>query len=518
MRFLLTDEGQPGAVGASAPEGYSLVRNTFAQSGPLMLGYFYSFAAAPIIVAGLGLRQFGIWALTGALAQYGSLLDLGVGRSLSRYIAAYSTNRLRCGEYMTVGFLSVAIVGAPLGVAAVFGAAPLSALLGGISPHDMRIVLVSSVVLLLCSMLASVISAYPIGLRRMVAPNVGLAVGATINFAASVGAIWLGASLPGYALANAGAGVLTVIVVAAIVLSTEGWLPLAAPNGGRTRQFIVFAFRNQVVRAMELVNYQSDKIVVALAVSPTAAGAYELANRVALAARQIGVYPTTALVPVLSAEHARFGLREVRARYGRLAEVTVAIAFPSLWLTAAIGPLLLGAWLAQVPPDSEAILLVLSLAYLANVSSGVAYAMTAALGNPTIAASTSVATALLNIVLTAGLAPFYGLWGVLAGTAFALTAGAVAQVVMIHRAFHLQARAYWAAVISTTRVCLLLALPVFAVAYGNVITGRLSQALAVVILSLAYVTLYSIWAIRQRRFPRSLIARVPRFRWAQAPG
>ena len=35
----------------------------------------------------------------------------------------------------------------------------------------------------------SVIAAYPIGHRRMVAPNVGIALGAAINFVASVGAI-----------------------------------------------------------------------------------------------------------------------------------------------------------------------------------------------------------------------------------------------------------------------------------------------------------------------------------------
>jgi hypothetical protein len=38
---------------------------------------------------GSGLRQFGIWALTGALAQYVALLDLGAGASLSRFIAKH---------------------------------------------------------------------------------------------------------------------------------------------------------------------------------------------------------------------------------------------------------------------------------------------------------------------------------------------------------------------------------------------------------------------------------------------
>ena len=69
--------------------GPSLLRNTVAQSAPLMVGYIFSFVSAPVVIAGLGLRQFGIWALTGALAQYVALLDLGAGASLSRFIAKH---------------------------------------------------------------------------------------------------------------------------------------------------------------------------------------------------------------------------------------------------------------------------------------------------------------------------------------------------------------------------------------------------------------------------------------------
>ena len=43
----------------------SLVRNTVAQSAPLMLGYLFNLLSAPVILSGLGIRQFGIWALTG---------------------------------------------------------------------------------------------------------------------------------------------------------------------------------------------------------------------------------------------------------------------------------------------------------------------------------------------------------------------------------------------------------------------------------------------------------------------
>ncbi len=85
----------------------SLVRNTIALSAGSFSGYLFSFLSAPIVLAGLGLRNFGIWALTGALAQYGALLDLGVGVSLTRYIAVHEDDRRVCGQYMAIGWLSV---------------------------------------------------------------------------------------------------------------------------------------------------------------------------------------------------------------------------------------------------------------------------------------------------------------------------------------------------------------------------------------------------------------------------
>src|SRR5450755_141123 len=106
----------PGSEHASEKPGgsglpTSLIRNTLAQLSPVLVGYCFSFVAAPIVVAGLGIRAFGIWALTGALAQYGGLLDLGVGRSLARYDAAHQHDRRACGEYLAIGFVAVLVVG-----------------------------------------------------------------------------------------------------------------------------------------------------------------------------------------------------------------------------------------------------------------------------------------------------------------------------------------------------------------------------------------------------------------------
>jgi O-antigen/teichoic acid export membrane protein len=497
--------------------GHSLVRNTVAQSAPRMLGYILSFASAPVVVNGLGLRQFGIWALTGALAQYGALLDLGIGRSLSRYIAAHDGDRRLCGEYMGVGFLSVLVVGFLLAVATALFAATITRALHGISIADMRVVLGSSVVLLCCSMLASVVAAYPIGRRRMVTPNLGLAIGATVNFVASVGSILAGAQLPGYALANAAAGIATVLIITGLVLGVEGRIPIGWPNAGRARVFVWFSVKNQMVRVMDLVNYQSDKVVIAFSVGPAAAGAYELANRVALAGREAGIWAASAVDIELTSMLTRSGIGSVRRRYGRLTEVAVAFAFPPLLLSAAVAPLLFDAWLSQVPPDATAVLVALSLAYVVTASTGVGYGVASAAGNPGVVAQASVGTAILNIVLTVSLAPLFGIWGILAGTVVALSSGALVQALLVHRRFELSGSAYRRAVAPALGAYALLAVPVAALAYAGLFHGRVVEAVVLIVLAVLYLGSCGRWVVRSGRLPVSIRKRLGRRMWLQAP-
>jgi O-antigen/teichoic acid export membrane protein len=478
----------------------SLFNNTVAQSAPLTLGYVFSFLSAPVILAGLGIRQFGIWALTGGIAQYIAALD-GSGPSVSRFIAAHQDDRRACGEYVAIGLISAVVVSVLALAAAVAGAGLLSHALHGITTSDMRVVGVAASILILCGGLSNVICAYPVGHCRMVAPNIGLTVGATVNFIASVGAIVLGAGLAGYALANAGAALISLLVVTILVTKTEGRIPIGRPVWSRVTELMTYGVKYQLVWMSGLINFQTDKIVVGLSVGPSAAGAYELANRVAIAAKEVGAYPLTALLPTLTAGMSSDGIEGIRRRYGRLVEIASTFAFPPLLLAAAVAPILLAAWLSHVPPYATAVLVALLLAYIPNTSSGVSYVLGAAAGNPGIAARAAAATAAANVILTVILASAFGIWGVLGGTVVALTGGAVAQVLLIHRHFSLPLRAYTAAILPPLKVGSLIAIPVATISYSGLLTGRILQAFAVAALSASYLLIYGAWAIRSGRVP-----------------
>ena len=121
-------------------------------------------------------------------------------------------------------------------------------------------------------------------------------------------------------------------------------------------------------------------------------------------------------------------------------------------------------------------------------------------------AKTSVATAVANLALTAGLAPVFGIWGVLAGTVVALTCGALAQVIYVHRRYGLPRDSYLDAVGPALGHYGLYALPVAAVSYSSVIHGRLASILVLLALAVGYLLACLGWAWRSGRLPSAVVA------------
>jgi O-antigen/teichoic acid export membrane protein len=486
----------------------TLGRNTVAQSAPSILGYAFSFFLAPLMLSKLGLRDFGIWALTGGIAQYGALLNLGAGQAASRFVALYEDDSTAVGEYLGVAYAATLGVAIALIAGALLGANLVAQAVGGVTESQMRLLLLCSVVIMVSTMLAQIVVAYPVGLRRMVPPNIALVVGACINFVASGVALLVHPTLSTYAMANAAASVAGVVVTIVVVLSVEGRIPLRLPTRSRAKELLGFSVWSQVSVVAYLVNYQTDKIVIAFAVGPAAAGAYELANRVAAAARQVGVYTQSALMPTMTADIVRGTGHKVTESYARLTERTIGLAFPVLCFVAAMSAPILRVWLGHVPQFSAVVLTALCAAYVANVATGVGYCLAFAFGDLKNIARVSAATATGNIALTVLLAPLWGVWGVLAGTVVALTVGNLVQVAVVQKRFAIPASAFVDAVGPTLVACVGLAAPLAILALTGALTSRWSAALAVVAGGGAYFAVYLLWAARNEVLPGSIARRL----------
>lgn len=485
-----------------------LFRNTIAQSAPTLSGYLLSFVLAPIMLARLGLDQFGVWAVTGALATYAGLLDLGISRSLARYVALYDAQGDRRGvqECAGLGLLTIVAVGLVAAAAAAAAAPLLAAQLGVLDAGEMRLVLLSSVAMITLSLLARVLNAVPIGLQRMVPPNIAATGSIVTNFVFSVAMLALSTELTDYALANAAASVVGLLFAIGSFVYVWSRPYVALPTLGRTKEIARFGIKNQVAWLSELVNLQTDKILIALIVGPAAAGAYEIASRVVLAVRAVGVLTVSAIIPTATAAIVQQGREVIGDFHRRYSKRSVAIAFPLLGLGSVSIPYLLLAWLGDVPPGSELIVVILSVAYLFNLATGVPSTVTISDGRPGEVAWTSAVTALVNVVGTVALAPSFGVWGAVGATVLAFVVGSILFMARFHRLYALPLGDTLRSVGAPARLAVGLCLPfvVWYSVFGVQAESRLEALLGLAITAGAYGLTYWWLASRWHFLPERL--------------
>ena len=334
-----------------------LFRNTLAQSAGILTGYALSFILAPIMIARLGLDAFGVWAVTGAFASYAGLLDLGIGRSLSRFIAVYdvSGDERRIRECVGLGLVAVALVGLLAATAAAVVAPLLSEKLGVLGTDDMRVVLLASVAIFTFNGFGGVLSAVGVGKRRMVPPNVATTIGAGLNFAFSLAALAASSSLTVYAVAN-GAASLAAIGPAFFAMRYLWPAPYSAlPSRDLVKEVVPFGLKNQVGALASLVNLETDKVIIAFMIDVRAAASFEIASRVVVAVRSTALLTITAMIPTTTARIIGEGRGVISEIYRRYTLRTCALAFPLFVVTSVSAPFLLVAWLGSAPADAEAL-------------------------------------------------------------------------------------------------------------------------------------------------------------------
>jgi O-antigen/teichoic acid export membrane protein len=499
--------GHRASIGGAPQRATTLFTNTLAQSGTVLLAYLLSFILAPILIARLGLSAFGVWAVTGAFALYAGLLDFGVVRSLSRFIALYDArgDQQSIRECVGLGLIAATVVGALTAVAAAVGAPLVSDELGILDTGEMRVVLLAAVAIWTFNTYGHVLGAVGNGLRRMLPPNVAGMIGAAINFAFSIAALVASSDLVVYALANAAASV--VALGPAMAALAYLWKPpyAALPSRSIVRELLSFSVKNQLGVLADLVNFQTDKVVIALLVNVRAAAAFEIAARAVIAAQSVAMLATSAMLPTLTVAVARQGREVVSRLYRTYTLRSCSLAFPIFALTAVAAPFLLVAWVGAIPAEGHLVVSYLALAYVVHITTGVASTITIGAGLPGIVSANSILIALVNVALTVPLARLFGFWGVVTGTFLALSIGSLVFIGRFHRLFSLKGREYTHAVVPPGALAFGLAIP-FAVL--DIVIGapesRPWSAAALLAVAGTYGFAYWIAASRLRFLPGKL--------------
>jgi O-antigen/teichoic acid export membrane protein len=386
-----------------------------------------SLLTVPVILDAVGTAGYGVWTLGLALILYASILETGLGPSVQRF-TAHARGREDAdalGRLAFTTFVLYLLLGLVLGLVLV-AIAPLLVDLFDLparlrSDAETMFRLLGGALAL--ALLAAGAGNLAQGLERFGVLAVSSAAGA-LAFLAAVFALADAHGLPGLAVASCiGQGV-TLLVRSAVLAPALRAGPHRLLARAELRQLVGFSARLQVTAFSELVNWQSDKLVVGIVATPYTVGQLGIGSQFADGGRLLA---GAALSPV----HSTFALAAgagddagLKRRFGELHRLWVLGVLGAAVIGAASLDPLITAWLGDGYGEAALLGAGLVLAAAAGLSTGTGVAYLRAIGLPGLEARMGPLIVAVNLALTIPLAIAAGARGVVIGSLGAYLIGA----------------------------------------------------------------------------------------------
>lgn len=422
-----------------------LHRNAIANIAGRLATAVIWISVTPFVLTVLGKEGFGIWSLFFAFNNYLLSLDLGVGNTMLRFIAAHRPSGDRRALARTLRFG----IGAAVGLGLVW--AVLIAILRGwivtlfhvpesMVPETMSALLTFAIGVQLMFP-AQVLMASLRGFERLDLSNLCMVFGVIAQVVILIVALSAGAGIEGAAIAGAVGQGFTALLAALLV---GGQMAGHRPGGSGTipgwRDLTQFSTAFQLLGLLIVLQHYSGRILLGLLGNLTMVAEYELALRVSFAVYALPILIQSAVVPTVARVAESEGPTAVEALYAstsRWIYLITALTLGSLWLMA---PDVARVWLG---PGHERIADLIRLSVIAYVvclaySPGVAVAR--GLGRPGFEIASYAAAAVSHIGLAIWWVPRFGTAGVLYAAIASFAVGFVVFTASFHRSCRIPLR------------------------------------------------------------------------------
>ena len=408
----------------------SLKVGAIAQILPLVANYGANLLATPFVVTQLGMHDFGVWAMTGAIAQYASLLDLGAARAANRYVSLFHARGETTKDRSVVGIcVGLALgLGAALYVIVFLAAGVVEKFFRAGDPALIRYLLLCSVTILVCGLVARILAAASFGRGRQLPPNLGLAMLGAAQVVSGVVALVFNPTLRSFGLGTAVGAAIGLCVVAVVIVVDEGRITIGLPRTDLAREIVGFGMKSQLAGAADVVLYQSGKLIAGIVIGPAAAGAYDLGIRLVQGVQAFGGAAAVAINTHLTRTYATAGMDGIRGQYLRLTRrnAAVAIFLPFLVGTTAFSVVPL--WLGERHLAVITVLSALAFGVAVNVSTAVCSATMYAVGRAGLMGIEGAIFAAVSVLLAIPAAEAFGFNGLVAAYALWIVLGNLAGV------------------------------------------------------------------------------------------
>lgn len=402
-----------------------LSRGTAFNAASRVLSAAVAIGLSPLIIAHIGLSDFGFWSLVSSAASYALVLDFGIGVTLARHFAenqasgdAARTRKQAASGLAISALVTVATLALTLAIVVVIEAS-------GIAdgwPSGWAIGVLGSTVALGGTLMASPYLAFPRAEQLWGLSSAPVVAYQAVYAALSVVLLLAGLGMAGLGVAMGLGGI--AMFLTARTFQRKHWpggIELRAATREESVALVRYGGNLQVAGLAQLVNTQADKpLILAAGGSLAFVGAYDLASRVILQVRALplgAVFPLVVSLTKSTTENLGDAIPAYRWSYEKLAVLGVGPLFAVYGIAFAAIPV----WLGSGYDDVGLVLVVLGLGYGLNLLTAAGTAMANARGRPQLERNYCLIMLACKALLSLILGVAFGPWGVVAATPLALS-------------------------------------------------------------------------------------------------
>ena len=376
----------------------------------------------PLVLANLGPRGFALWALMGAVASYGWLLDFGVGGAVVKYVAEHVARGER--ESARVMIASASAISIALATTALLLSLTVAPLLPGlleISPDEQALAKAAIVLTGIDVAIAIAFSprmAVLRGLQRHDLYNAVQIFGAILQAVVTIVVLKAGGGVRELIASGIPVNIAMRLTSSALIrrVAPDLITGIQAAERPAIRRLARYCYSAFTIDVAGRLHNKTDELVIALFQPLTAVTPYALARRLGELTSLAATQCAKAVMPLASELEATDDIAKLRHLYIVASRVALAIATPIAIVLVVAGGTILSLWVGPAYADDGVLVAVLAAASLISVSQWPAAEILQGITRHRIVAWTSFASGVANIALSVLLLPVFGLIGVALGT------------------------------------------------------------------------------------------------------
>ena len=400
----------------------TIARNLFTRYLMIIADTAIGLFMLPFNVAHLGAEAYGLWLLTASITTYFSILDLGYGGALVKYVAQYrawrdarAINEITSTLFAVFAGVGLACYGIAMAIA--FNVQHVFAL----SPDQVP---VARAVLLIVSVQFAVSFPFAVfggvinGFQRYDTNNV-VAIGSSVAVAVANIAVLLS----GGGLVELVAWTTSIRIVALFVYRANAYrifpalrIRFSSVSRARLREVSGFSVYSLIIDWANKLNYAIDPLIIGVFLGPGPVAVWAVAQRIIWAVQRLTNQLNSVLFPVVVDSDAGKRPDHLRAIVLQGTRLSLATVIPITLCIVMVAPALVMAWVGPGFETSAVVIQILCVAVAVRVGNASATTLLKGAGEHRFIALSNLAVSAVNVAISVALIRPFGLIGDALGT------------------------------------------------------------------------------------------------------